>query len=170
MTRIKKTLSGPVNRTAAEEIFADFALASTRHNQLLAKKNEEISFIEKKYKEEIQQLQEQQKIAFEALHSYAESHREEFKGKKSIKFQDGVLGFRTGAPKLKTRKGYTWSSVTNLLKEFLPDYIRKIEEPAKDRLLADRNDPEVKQMFDKIGIFVDQDETFYINTKKGLSQ
>jgi len=168
MSRTKKTLSGPVNRTAAEEIFADFTLANAKHNQLLALKNKEIFLIEQKYQDEIEQLQEQQKTAFEALQIYAESHRDEFKGKKSIEFLYGVLGFRTGTPKLKTRKGYTWDSVTNLLKVFLPDYVRKIEEPAKDRLLSDRNTPEVKQLFDRVGIFVDQDETFFVDPKKVL--
>lgn len=168
MSRIKKTLSGPVNRITAEETFAELALANAKHDQLLAIKNKEIALIEEKYKNDIEQLQQQQKIAFEVLQLYAENNRDEFKDKKSIKFQHGVLGFRTGAPKLKTRKGYTWNSVTNLLKEFLPDYIRKTEEPAKDKLLSERNNPDIKQFFDKVGIYVDQDETFYVDPKKTL--
>jgi phage host-nuclease inhibitor protein Gam len=78
----------------------------------------------------------------------------------------GVIGFRTGTPKLKTLKGFTWGAVTNLLKEFLPSYVRVSEEPAKDRLLADREVPETASLFPKVGIFVDQDETFYVEPKK----
>ena len=85
-----------------------------------------------------------------------------------MEFTHGVLGFRTGTPKLKTRKGFIWGSITNLLKEFLPSYIRTSEEPAKDRLLADRDAPEVSSLFEKCGILIDQDETFFVEPKKEL--
>ena len=78
----------------------------------------------------------------------------------------GVIGFRTGTPKLKTLKGFTWGAVTNLLKEFLPAYVRVTEEPAKDKLLADRDNEEVSGMFTRVGIAVAQDETFYVEPKK----
>ncbi len=68
--------------------------------------------------------------------------------------------------KLKNLKGFTWASVTNLVKEFLPDYIRTTEELAKDKLLADREVPEVAKLFPKIGIQVVQDESFYVEPKK----
>ena len=47
--------------------------------------------------------------------------------------------FRSGTPKLKTRKGFTWQAVTELLKLHLPAYVRKVEEPAKDLLLTARD-------------------------------
>jgi phage host-nuclease inhibitor protein Gam len=77
-----------------------------------------------------------------------------------------TIGFRTGTPKLKTLKGFTWGAVTNLLKEFLPAYVRTSEEPAKDKLLADREDEVVSALFPKVGISVTQDETFYVEPKK----
>ena len=75
------------------------------------------------------------------------------------------MGFRTGTPKLKTLKGFTWPSVVNLLKEFLPDYVRTTDEAAKDRLLADREVEEVRELFPRVGITVVQDETFYVEPK-----
>jgi len=89
-----------------------------------------------------------------------------FDKKKSLETVHGIMGFRTGTPKLKTRKGFTWPSVVNLLKEFLPNYVRIIEEPAKDKLLADREIPEVAEKFEKVGIYVDQDETFFVEPYK----
>jgi phage host-nuclease inhibitor protein Gam len=67
---------------------------------------------------------------------------------------------------LKTLKGFTWASVTNLLREFLPDYIRKTEEAAKDKILADRDCENVKENLSKVGLSVVQDETFYVEPKK----
>ena len=78
----------------------------------------------------------------------------------------GTLGFRTGTPKLKTLKGFTWGAVTNLLTEFLPGYVRTVVEPAKDKLLADRDDEQTAALFPKVGITVVQDETFYVEPKK----
>ena len=67
---------------------------------------------------------------------------------------------------LQTIKGFTWPSVVNLLKEFLPEYVRTTEEAAKDRLLADREVEEVRELFPRVGITVVQDETFYVEPKK----
>ena len=89
-----------------------------------------------------------------------------FSKKKSLESAHGVIGFRTGNPKLKNLKGYTWASVTNLAKEFLPEYIRITEELAKDKLLADREVPEVAELFPKIGVTVVQEESFYVEPKK----
>lgn len=82
--------------------------------------------------------------AFEIMQAYAVENKEElFARKKSVESAHGVFGFRTGTPKLKNLKGFTWAAVTNLCKELLPSYIRTSEELAKDKLLADRELPEV---------------------------
>ncbi len=100
------------------------------------------------------------------MQTYAQENPEIFGKKKSVDGAHGTFGFRTGTPKLKLKKGFTWGAVTNLLKEFLPSYIRTTEEPAKDKLLADREDEEVSALFPKVGISVAQDETFFIELKK----
>lgn len=67
---------------------------------------------------------------------------------------------------MKTLKGFTWASALNLVKEFLPDFIRKTEEVAKDRLLADRDVDGMNEKMAKCGIVVAQDETFYVEPKQ----
>ena len=78
----------------------------------------------------------------------------------------GVIGFRTGTPKLKTLKGFTWASALQLVKEFLPDYVRQTWDIAKDKLLADRDTEAMFEKMAKCGIQVVQDETFYVEPKK----
>ena len=78
----------------------------------------------------------------------------------------GVIGFRTGTPKLKTLKGFTWASALQLVKEFLPGYVRQTEEIAKDKLLADRDTEDMLPQMAKCGIQVAQDETFLCRTKE----
>ncbi|MBX7204176.1 MAG: host-nuclease inhibitor Gam family protein [Bacteroidia bacterium] len=170
MTRVKKkVLTGTVDKNTAEEAFAAYAKADARAKQLTAKMDVEITKIREKYQDELTELQDVKEEEFEKLQSYAENNRADFGNKKSMELTHGVLGFRTGTPKLKTRKGFTWGSITNLLKEFLPEYVRTTEEPAKDRLLADRDAPEVANLFPKVGILVDQDETFFVEPKKEVT-
>ena len=92
----------------------------------------------------------------------------------------GTIGFRTGTPKLKTLKGFTWASALTLVKKYIPGYVRTNEEIAKDKLLADRELEAVEFMESEItkkripmcdamaecGIIVAQDETFYVEPKK----
>lgn len=105
--------------------------------------------------------------AFEVVQVYATENRDTLFGKKkSLENSHGVLGFRTGTPKLKTRKGFTWGAVLELVKTIAPSFVRTSEEVAKDRLLADRESEEVVALMPRIGVEVVQDETFYIELKK----
>jgi phage host-nuclease inhibitor protein Gam len=165
-TRVKKTLQTNLTRDDAETAFADFARADAQQKEITAKMDVQITKIREKYANDLNEFQEQKDEAFEKLQAYAENNREEFGKKKSLDFQHGVLGFRTGTPKLKTLKGFTWASVLGLLKVHLPGYVRTIEEPAKDRLLSDREEPDTNKKFKDVGIFVDQDETFFVEPKK----
>jgi phage host-nuclease inhibitor protein Gam len=165
-TRIKKVLRSNLTREDAETAFASFAKADAQQKEISAKMDLQITKIREKYADELNELQTEKDAAFETLQSFAENNREEFGKKKSIDFQHGVLGFRTGTPKLKTLKGFTWASVLGLLKVHLPSYVRTIEEPAKDRLLADREEPDTMKKFKDVGIYVDQDETFFVEPKK----
>lgn len=165
-TRVKKVIKSNITRELAEDAFAKFAEADARQQQITSKMDVEITRIREKYADRLTELQEQKDEAFDTLQSYAEGNREEFGKRKSMEFAHGILGFRTGTPKLKTLKGFTWASVLNLLKVHLPGYVRTIEEPAKDRLLADREEPETMQKMKDVGIYVDQDETFYVEPKK----
>ena len=133
--------------------------------------------IREKYAGRLAELDAAKTVAFDTLQSFAtENQAELFSKKKSLDMAHGVIGFRTGTPKLKTLKGFTWASALQLVKEFLPGYVRKTEEVAKDKLLADRDmDVSVKdgagevklsQEMTRCGIQVVQDETFYVEPKK----
>ena len=120
-----------------------------------------------KYADQLAELNETKDRTFEVMQTYATENKDTlFSKKKSLESAHGIIGFRTGNPKLKNRKGFTWAAVTNLCKEFLPQYIRTTEELAKDKLLADRDVPEVAEQFANIGVEVVQDESFYVEPKK----
>ncbi len=170
-TRKTKTLiPARITREEAETAFAAFAEADARQQKISATMDVLITKIREKYADELARLSDDKETNFEIIQVYATNNRDDFGHKKSMDLVHGIIGFRTGTPKLKLRKGFTWPSVVNLLKEFLPGYVRTTEEPAKDRLLADRDVPEVSTQFQKLGIAVDQDETFFVEPKKELAE
>lgn len=179
-TRQKKTVISGVTREAADVAFATFAKADASINKIQAEIELQCAKIREKHQAELTRLSAEKDAAFEMLQSYAtENQAELFAKKKSLEMAHGVIGFRTGTPKLKTLKGFTWASALELVKTFLPSYIRQIDEIAKDRLLADReleavsitddglikHDVAMSQAMAKCGIQVVQDETFFVEPK-----
>ncbi len=166
-SRKKKVLISNITNETMESAFADYASADARIQKIQATMDVEFTKIREKYQNELSTLTETKEQAFEVLQTYAVEQRDTlFTKKKSLETIHGTIGFRTGTPKLKTLKGFTWGAVTNLLKEFLPSYVRTSEEAAKDKLLADRDTEEVSKNLQKVGLSVVQDETFYVEPKK----
>lgn len=166
-TREKKTVYTGVSQEEMEQAFADYAKADARQQKIQADMDVKMTQIREKWQDELSKLQEAKDKAFDVMQAFATENRTElFSKKKSMETVHGTLGFRMGTPKLKNIKGFTWASVTNLLKEFLPAYVRVKEEPDKDKLLADRESEEVFPLFEKVGMAVVQEETFFVEPKK----
>lgn len=164
--RTSKVVVQGVTSEQAEQAFADYATADAKIQETTARMDKEMIKVREKYSESLTDAQSLKDKSFEVLQIYATEHPELFSKKKSIDGAHGTYGFRTGTPKLVTLKGFTWPAVTNLLKEFLPDYVRTTDEAAKDRLLADRELESVGELLPKCGIKVAQTETFYVELKK----
>ena len=178
-TRQKKTLIQGITAEQANDAFANYAKADAQINKINADIELQCAKIREKRADELTRLSDEREKAFDTLQAYAvENQAELFTKKKSLEMTHGTIGFRTGTPKLKTLKGFTWASALQLVKEFLPGYVRQTEEIAKDKLLADRDsdvmvagDPlgpgkPMREQMAKCGIAVTQDETFYVEPKK----
>ena len=160
--RQKKTVVTGVTRSQAEDAFAAYAAADAQEQKITAELELAIVKLRDSYQMELMTLKKDKEDAFGVLEAFAREQKDELFGKKkSLEMSQGVIGFRTGTPKLKTLKGFTWASALQLVKEFLPEYIRTTDEIAKDRLLADR---ELDQVVVSPG--VGADETFYVEPKK----
>lgn len=167
MARVKKIVHTGVSSEQMETAFAEYATADAKLAKINATIDVQMTAIREKYADDIAKLTETKDKAFDVMQAFAVENKDElFAKKKSMESVHGTLGFRTGNPKLKLLKGYTWGAVTNLLKEFLPNFVRVTEEAAKDVLLAARNDETIANVFPKVGICVTQDETFYVEPKK----
>lgn len=177
--RQKKTIITGVSKETAEEAFATYAKADAERAKIQAEIELKCAQIREKHQDRLSQLQTTQDEAFDTLQAYAtENQVELFSKKKSLEMVHGTIGFRTGTPKLKTLKGFTWASALQLVKRLLPSYIRSTEEIAKDRLLAERDSDVIKpgdplgpgvplrEVMIDCGIAVTQDETFFVEPKK----
>ena len=168
-SRTKTTaLQPPTDLTGAEKVLADYATADAKLDEINSFMDQKIVKIREEHAADIQDLEEKKDTAFKQLQMYAESHPEHFTKKKSFPMSQGLLGFRTGTPKLKTLKGFTWAAVTKLLEasEKGKQYIKSTIVPMKDKILADRDKEEIAGMLPNVGIEVVQDESFYIELKK----
>jgi phage host-nuclease inhibitor protein Gam len=166
-SREKKVVYTGVSTEQMEAAFSEYAIADARLQKINATIDVQMTQIREKYADDVSRLEGVKEGAFDVLQAFGLEHKDSvFAKKKSLESVHGTIGFRTGTPKLKTLKGFTWGAVMNLLKEFMPAYVRTTEEPAKDKLLADRTDEEVAALFPKVGIAVAQDETFYVEPKK----
>ena len=165
--REKKTVISGVTRLEAEEAFAIYAKADAQSAKITADIELQCAKIREKYQTKLSELDTEKTHSFDILQSYATENKDDiFSKKKSMDMAHGTIGFRTGTPKLKTLKGFTWASALQLVKEFLPCYIRTTEEITKDKLLADREGDEMVGKMAKCGITVVQDETFFVEPKK----
>lgn len=173
--REKKVIITGVTREAADEAFAVYAKAAAQSAKITADIELQCAKIREKYALRLAELDDEKTRAFDTLQAFAtENQAELFTKKKSLEMAHGVIGFRTGTPKLKTLKGFTWASALQLVKEFLPGYVRQTEEIAKDKLLADRDvelhTPDepipMTECMMRCGIQVVQEEAFYVEPKK----
>ena len=186
MTRKKKTIITAVSRETADEAFAAYAKSDAQISKINAEIELQCAKIRERYADRLATLTIERDNAFDILHAYAtENQAELFTKKKSLDMAHGTIGFRTGTPKLKTLKGFTWAAALQLAIKFLPiNYIRQTQELAKDRLLADREatdipvydtptgDPRTTTMTEAMaicGMQVVQDETFYVEPKREVT-
>lgn len=169
-TRKKKVaVVPPLNPKEADKVMAAYAMADARRSEINALIDEQFTKIREKYAEELEQNKEVLEVNFQKMQMYAETRPELFKAKKSYDTTHGTIGFRTGTPKLKAKKGFTLASVLMLLKskgKKATMYIRTKEEIARDVLIANRKDAQCKVLLEEVGLDVIQDDTFYIDLKK----
>ncbi|MBQ3539842.1 MAG: host-nuclease inhibitor Gam family protein [Bacteroidaceae bacterium] len=165
--REKKTIISGVTREVADEALATYAMADAQAAKIAADIELQCVKIREKYADKLAELEGEKATAFDTLQAYASENKGDlFTKKKSLDMVHGTIGFRTGTPKLKTLKGFTWASALTLVKEFLPGYIRQAEEIAKDKLLADRDYKNMPEQMAKCGIQVAQDEIFFVEPKR----
>ena len=144
------------------------ALDAYKNNEITAralavKRDKEVARLDEKYNPLFEEYMEQQKQHTAVVQQYCEEVRDVlFDGRQSIKNNGIEYGFRKGKVKVEFCDGVAEDSVLNNLKAYLPDYVRTMEQIAKDKLIADRDVPLVSGCITDCGLRFASDEVFFI--------
>ena len=168
-TRIKPSLLDIDTREDAER---HVGLAATWQNEVNAVKLEmdaELIAVRQRYEGKIDALEQMLGRVILSLEAWANSNPQEFPaGRKSIDFVHGIVGFRTGTPKVKKGRKFPSLEAIAEVMASLP-WARKYVKHAvptvnKEALIADRGQLTAKQL-NTLGLQIVQDETFFLEPK-----
>ena len=162
-----KRLTGILKtRDDVESCLGEYARLAIERDALAAEMEEQIRVVRARYEERLADLVTDLQTEFDLAADWAARNPEQFEARKSLDLTHGTLGFRTGMPRLKPRRGATWQQVLMMLAQLRKlDYIRTKAEPDKEKLLADR-DRLGPDGLAEVGLEVVQDETFYVEPKR----
>ena len=170
-TRLKVTLPTITTRAEAESVMSDLAEAVNDQRKLIADRDTEILTINEHYAPALSDLALEIQAETDTLRAWAESSPDAFpKGRKSLELLAGVLGFRTGTPKLSLlSRAFNWERVQVLVEQYWPGFIRLKKEVDKEGLLSlysqAGDKPAATEELKRCGLRVVQVETFYIEPK-----
>lgn len=165
--RIKITMPEVLTRADAETTVGRITHYKAREIELNAQMDAEIAAVRERYQTPLSEVQVFLQASMESLQVWAEANPNEFpKDRKSIDMVQGVVGFRTGTPKLEViNRKWTWAKVLAALVA-LNSYVRKKSEVDKEKILSDHAAGKVSDNgLALIGVKVVQDETFFVEPK-----
>ena len=165
--RIKVKLPTIATLEQAEAAMNELVSAENDRRKIVAARDSEILIINESFGPDITQLEELVAEKTNALRAWAEANPDVFpKNRKSLDLNSGVLGFRTGTPKLALlSRAWTWAKVIAAVQDAgFAFFVRTKEELDKDAIIA-----EVRAgrsgLATQIGVKVVQDESFFIEPK-----
>ena len=176
-TRIKTKLSpAPLTRDEAELLVNDIALAKSHERRIVSKMDDLLNAIRAENAPALEAIAQEVKDKTLLVQHWAETNPDAFGKKKSLQFPAGVIGFRTGTPKLKLLRKWTWDAVLEAMHKNWTrwaEFIRRKEEVDKEKLIrtatAPASDPNgadpafADHLLQSIGLKLTQEETFFID-------
>lgn len=170
MAKQKKMVYKDITKELAEDAMSRFAKAANNISAIEAEMNQKIQAIREQFTDRITTQEELKDEAVEVLEVFAYEQKESWGKRKSTELLHGIIGFRTGTPKVKFEKGFNGKSVTALLEEHYPEFVRKVTELDKEKIIAFREDEGFAALSKKAHVTVEQDETFYCESKAEVLQ
>lgn len=165
-TRISKKVITNVTIEQAQDAANRYTSLQNKLSGIESKMNLELQKVKDKYADDITSYQEELKPQVELLEAFAKEQKDTWGKKKSFELLHAVIGFRTGNPTVKKDKRYTWDGVLDQLKKVrLNLFVRKKEEVNKEAILLEKNEAILNQLKEDCGVYVEQDEAFFITPK-----
>lgn len=121
--------------------------------------------VRESYQKQIQLHSEELSECTELLEAFAQANRDSWGNRKSLDVTHGLIGFRIGNPTVKTPRGKGDDLLDLLDMAGMDAFIRQVKELDKAKIIASREDDELMGKLSKMGITVDQKETFFFEPK-----
>ena len=169
--RITVSLPSLLTREDAESAMTELAQHVNNRRKLITKRDGQILAINKDYEQPLAALDDRIETTTDTLRAWAESTPDAFpKGRKSLDLVSGIIGFRTGMPRLALlSRAFNWERVLHLVEQFWPACVRLKKEVDKEQLLSlhaqAEDKPAAEAELKRLGLKVVQDETFFIDPK-----
>lgn len=166
MRTIKKTKSG-VTLTDAQAAAHEYAEQSMKKDKLTAQLNEKLQEVRQKFEPSITACEQAMEEPVETLEAFAIEQRKSWDGK-SVELGSCVIGFRTNPASVAKKKGITWEAVVTLFKgnKMLKGFVKVKEDVDKAALLKEQTNVKLVAQLEKLGVSFEQEENFYVDTKK----
>lgn len=166
--RIRLQVSPTLTRQEVELLIGAIASAKNHERLTTSQMDAEIAVVRDKYQPALEANAKRLAEMSMAVQSWAEANPAEFSKRKSLDFVCGIIGFRTGTPKLKTLGRQTWDVVLRTLRgtKWGSAYIRIKEEINKEQIIADVCAQSLSAAdLLEIGAAVVHEESFFIEPK-----
>jgi phage host-nuclease inhibitor protein Gam len=160
MKRIKST--GPVikSRDELESVVGEICQRTIKRDELKAQMDGYLKEVRERYETQFAYIDNRLEELTALARQWAEANPETFRPAKSLVLTHGLIGWRTGMPRLKTMAGWNWDMVKEYCRVSLPQYVRLKEEVNREQILADRE--LLGKTMSQLGVKVVQDETFFV--------
>lgn len=170
MRATKRITTTIENREELESVMNEYARYQTELLSLEAEMNQRIHEIKAEYEERVAGLSEAADGLVEDMNNWACLNAAEFGNKKSLELLHGVIGFRTGTPRVSIRRGMDEAQLVKQLQATdHGDLLRTKTELDKQAVLAAVSHPETGADAAKrlagLGIKVSQTERFFAEAK-----
>jgi len=162
-TRVSKKVEKNYSQEQFAEAMAAYATASAQGKKLMAGMEKDIVKVRENYAERLNEVADQKVANMEIIETYClENKQVLFNNTRSMVTLHGTVGFRLGTPMLKLLPKVKWDVVLERLRNTMPEFIRRKEEVDKEGILHSRHDDKVAPRLNEIGVYVDQDERFFL--------
>lgn len=174
--RTKLAADEVATREQAEQVLGEIARLSVMQEALETALADEIVTATEKYEGRIESARLEIRSRTKLLNTWAKANPAEFpKGKKSIEFIFGRLGFRTTTLSVSRLRKATVESIVGRLQKEFAKYVRTKPEINKDAIISDyiaaekSPDPKAKQWLvdslDALDLRVGRSETFFVEPR-----
>jgi len=149
-----------------ENLVSQIAELKRTEAQQKLQMDQAVAMAKAQYEDSLSQIEKELKPLLVAAESWATSNPEAFGKAKSIKFLQGLVGFRTTTPKLEPlNKKWNWKTITAAVEQMLPEFIRNKPEVDKEALLGQRDEEIIQMMLPRVGLKVTQEESFFVDVE-----